>query len=314
MTTVAARETKPNEPARATLGALVLQTLEDKQVASAQELARELAKELGVPVGVPAVERECERLVRRHELDVLRPDDLQIIHAIDARTRVMGDGEAAAATSELNRAVGGNGRRAYGRCKRMEETIGLLKSRTRPSDRLSFFFPVTGEILTQTSVPRIQVVIEDLKRIARDSGLTPGRQIPEPVKRNLITKYRQYFVRLSEGESDKVRAQVRSFEAELMRVLRGTTLSDVVGFLGVRSFHPPIREWQLNRDANPAGPLIDVIIDWILDNSDVHGGLPGSVYLLPHRPKRPPAAAWAGQSVKPPGGVAPKRTLQESAA
>jgi len=313
MTTAAPRETKPYEPAQVILGALILQTLEDKQVASAQELARELAKELGAPVDVPGVERECERLVRRHELEVLRRDDLQIIRAIDARTRVAGDGEAAAATSELNRAVGGNGRRAYGRSKRMEETIGLLRSRTRPSDRLSFFFPVTGEILTQTNVPRIQVVIDDLKKIARDSGLTPGRQIPEPVKRSLITKYRQYFARLGEGESDKVQAQIRSFEGELMRVLRGTTLSDVVGLLGVRAFHPLIREWQLNRDANPVGPLIDAIIDWILDNSDTHGGLPGSVYLLPHQPP-PRTAARAAQSVKAAGSDAPKRTAEKSAA
>lgn len=277
MTTAARTESKQFQPAEGTLAALILQTLEEKQVGSAQELATELRKD------VATIETECERMVRRHELDVLRTDDLEIIRTLGAEE----NGDAPVATADLNRALGDDGRRAYGRCKRMEERIGLLRSHARPGDALRCFFPVTGDILTQTTVPQIQGVIEDLKQIALGSGLGTGRQIPEPLKRTLTAKYRGYFARLREGKSDRVQAQIGSFEGELMRVFQGTTLSDVIGLLGVRSFHPRIREWQLDYGANPTGPLIDAIIDWILDNSDAHGHLPGSVYLVRHRPPQP---------------------------
>lgn len=260
--TVAEPKTGAVEPAiesTETLDGLILRILEDRQIGSAEELAKLVAKEVGRPVDVGRVAKKCDRLVRRGLLDGLRRDDLEIIRMLDDNPQGAPGDQSWVATPELNRALGWDSRRAYGRCKSMEDRFGLVESEPRQSEGLLFFFPVTGQILTKTTYPRIQEIVEDLKAIARGSGLTPGTEIPEPIKRKLIAEYRHYFESLRKGKPQKVQDQITAFEKQLMTVLGGTILSDVLGFLGIRAFHPRVRVWRLNRAASGNGMPVEAI-------------------------------------------------------
>lgn len=279
MATATRTQTRSRGRGAEPLGEQILKALlEEQRVASAEDLVKALARRLRAPVDVAAVEAECERMVRRRELEVLRREDLQILRALDGSPK-------GATTPELNAAAGLDRRRAYDRCKRMERKIGLLRSEARRSESFVYFFPVTGQVLSAGNYDEIQRVIEDLKEIARRLGIPPSAKITEDVKRTLIEEYRRYFEALRKGKPAKARRRITAFERQLMAVLSETKLSDVTGLFGVRPFHPWTREWRLNRSAGAPDSLIDAIIDWLHDHSEAAGGLPGDVYF-PRLPKK----------------------------
>jgi hypothetical protein len=258
--------------------------------------AEDLAKLLDVPAD--EVGAECERMVRRRELTPLRPLDLAILRTVDAGVneaemadsgrKEKGEGEEVSmTTANVRDVLGRDSRNVYRRCRRLESQIGLLRSARRKSDRKLYFFPVTGQVLSHTNHGQIGRVLSDLQAIAQRRGLPPRVQIPPATKRSLMADYRRYLQKLAASSPSKDREHLTSFERELIGVVSGTSLSDVLGLLGVRPFRPWTRTWRTARDGNPSGPLLDSIIDWLHDHADPSGDPPGTVYILPHRPPRP---------------------------
>lgn len=280
-------------PSEGSLPNRILQTIDEAKAVSAADLAQLL--------GVPRadVEEECERLVRRKVLDKLAEPDLKILKAIDEEERSSSNG-GWVATPHVGRTIGMSGRTAYPRCKRLDERLGLLRSDRIKRDRPLFFFPVTGKVLTGANYDDVQKVVRALEAIARRTGLKSGVRIPAALKGRLVTEYRRYFLRLRQGKPNEIRQQIDHFERQLMAVLSGTTLSDVVGFLGIRPFRPWIRVWRLDREGNPTGPVIDAVIGWIVLHQNGGGSLPGPVYIPKRRQRPPNPEAAAAAASRPP--------------
>lgn len=151
-------------------------------------------------------------------------------------------------TPELANRLGADTKTVYERCRRMEREFkpkGWMDSEARASDRRLHFFPATGDVLTHSNRPRIDGAIRDLKEIARRHPVKRGAQLPVEVKNALRRDYHDYLQGLATSLSDRERRQVQAFERQLMAVLGGTKLSDVLGLMGLRSFRPKIRVWGL---------------------------------------------------------------------
>ena len=198
-----------------------------------------LAALLGEPED--EIVRQCDRMTRRRTVIALRPPDLAILLVlIDEARRVT--------TPELETTSGVSG--AYRRCRRVED-LGILASDRRKSGQMRYFFPVTRQVLTRTTYPGIVKVIQDLQAIARREA-PGGATIPHEVRRLLLDLFVQYLRRLAAKATPKEREQVEAFLRELIAVLSATTRSEVIRLVGIRPFHPWVREWWIADAARAA--------------------------------------------------------------
>ncbi len=148
-------------------------------------------------------------------------------------------------TAELAAEVGEETKTVYQRCRTMQRHARkYMRSTTREGDRPLYFFPATGDVLTNTSYKRIGKVMHDLRDIAHRHPVKRGKQLPEATKKALKRDYTMYLDGLAARSKGAEREQIQAFEGQLMAVLSGTRLSDILGMTGVRPFRPMIRVWQ----------------------------------------------------------------------
>jgi len=155
-------------------------------------------------------------------------------------------------TRELADAVGEDRAKVYRRLCRMQKILAehdvsheWMETSLVDSSRPLFFFPATGDVLTSTNHAQIDKVVGDLKGIAHTVRVPRGAQLTPEVKRTLVKKYRSYLGNMAARAPARERAHVQAFESQLMAVMSGTMLSDVLGFFGLRKFTPKERVWDL---------------------------------------------------------------------
>lgn len=212
------------------------------------------------------VEKVCRSLKREHKLVELSQVDAAILDSLN--------GNGSLSTSDLADAVEEDPRRIYQRCRRLEQT-GFLSSATRQSTRRLFFFPATGAVLNRANYGDVDRLIGELKGIARRHVIPRGAQIPGPIKDAIRTEYRRYIHKLADGVSQREQQQLESFELELMSALSNTTLSDVVGCIGLRPFFAKIKVWvsrvpesldlsEIAGGGLPGDPIWNGDVIWVL--------------------------------------------------
>ena len=160
--------------------------------------------------------------------------------------------EGPLSTTELAKKVGAHPSTVRRHVKRMETLWPKwVKSDEVPTGRRLFFFPTTGDILTETTHDRIEEIVGDLRAIARRQPVKPGVQLPGKVKNALRRDYRAYLGNLAGRADKKEKRQIKAFEGQLMAVMNGTDLSDVLAFFGVRPFIAKVKKWRIL----PAAPV-----------------------------------------------------------
>lgn len=146
-------------------------------------------------------------------------------------------------TREVADRVGISRATAYRRCRKLEKSNGVT-SQLVPSDHPLYFFPVTGDVLTSANYQDLGSTIAKLKKIGRSVGAKPRTQLTPKQKSELLAKYRREFTRLEKAASPSERVRIESFERQLLTVMAGTTLADVVGLFGLRAFYAKERMWD----------------------------------------------------------------------
>jgi predicted ArsR family transcriptional regulator len=199
-----------------------------------------LAQSLDLPR--EAVAARCQALRAAHAVrwGVVRARDLRLIETLRAEPQ---------ATSDAADILGVSPHQAYAACRRLER-LGLLTSTLETSPQRLIFFPATGQVLSHSNHEHIESIVADLKAIARrvvhQHGVPRGGQLPKNVKVQLRREYRAYFSTLAARVSDaSERTKIRAFEAQLMAVLQGTRLRDVLAMTGARLMHPKLRRWSV---------------------------------------------------------------------
>ncbi len=90
-------------------------------------------------------------------------------------------------TAQIAEEVGAPRDFVYRRCRRIARLLpsgnptSLVSSELVESNRNLYFFPATGQVLTNTTYGQIDSVVSDLKGIAR-KRVKPRTQIPEDTK------------------------------------------------------------------------------------------------------------------------------------
>jgi hypothetical protein len=206
-----------------------------------------------------SVQPACRRLARRGTLGVLRVRDQAILTTVAAwtkshRTSAGAEWITTPALHELveaevatlpGEAAPKPSSDTYRRCCRLEGRLHMLDSRVRESTRRLYFFPVTGQVLTNTNYAEIQKVVNDLKEIARRNIPEGVTEITPPVAKKLLAEYRRYLRELIMGKSNpRAREQILRFERQLMAVIAGSRKAEIIGLFGLRPFYPMVREWR----------------------------------------------------------------------
>jgi hypothetical protein len=243
---------------------------EDQVLETVSRLTSASVPMISADLGAPedSVATICRRLARQRALGSLKVRDLAILITVAAWTkshRTVAGAEwiTTPALHELveaevatlpDEAAPKPSSDTYRRCCRLEERLRMLDSRVRRSTRRLYFFPVTGQVLTNTNYAEVQKVIHDLKEIARRiipagvTGITP------PVAKKLLAEYRRYLRELIMRTRDpRAREQILRFERQLMAVIAGSKKAEVIGLFGLRPFHPMVREWRLARGKRRPG-------------------------------------------------------------
>ncbi len=203
---------------------------------------RRLAEILDIPLS--DVESGCMRLQKSGAVGAgLRDSEDRRIH----KALVKNGGLS---TTRLARELGIQPKRAYQRCRRLQDTVGLLRSHPELSPRRLYFFPVNGQVLTQASYPGIEEHLADLEKIgrgiAKQHGVTrPKQKLPKKAKERMRAAYLKKLDQLRKDATTPAEEyRIDAFESELMRVLKGTPLAEVLALMGLRRFVPKIRVWE----------------------------------------------------------------------
>lgn len=202
-----------------------------------------LAAEVGAAPQV--VERRCTALKRQGRLLDLRAEDVKILRVLQASAGPLSTADLA---RKVLRDQAGDSRarsRVHRRCERLTRRAQLLSTEKVPSPRKLYFFPATGDVLNKSNFGGVQEAVDALREIGRRHPLPRGAQIPPKVKEELRREYLACLRQLAAKASPVERQRLRAFEAELMRVLSGTTRSSVARLFGLRPFHPKEDTWKL---------------------------------------------------------------------
>lgn len=214
------------------------------------------------------VAERCRELKRARQLVDLGEQDLAILASLRRDGHL--DTPALAGEGPAARPIT---RQTYQRCLRMADQAHVLTSRKVKSKKVLFFFPGTGDVLGRTNFSRIQETVAALQEIARQHPLPAKTQIPLAIKEELRREYRSYLGSLAAAAEPPERTKIQGFEQELMRVLDGTTMTDVVTCVSLRGFHPKVRDWRITPEMEAA---IDRALRWLRARHWVEGGkLPG---------------------------------------
>lgn len=157
-------------------------------------------------------------------------------------------------TSELSAMLNTDRKIVYRHCRKLEkawkqerqeekETKFWMNSALRPSDKNLFFFPINGEVLTYDNHKVIKTIVEDLKKIALRHGIPRNVKIPDNLKVVLLRDYEEYLDKRAAAAPPRQRERILKFKHELMGTIRGTLLTDILAFFGLRVFRPNVRVW-----------------------------------------------------------------------
>jgi hypothetical protein len=216
------------------------------------------------------VAQHCRALKRGHQVVDLGGHDLAILAMLRRKGHLP--------TPALTRQGPGAGpgtHRIYQRCLRMEDQAHVLTSQKVKSQKVLFYFPGTGDVLGRNNFSEIQQAVDALREIARRHKVPPRTQIPETVKEELRREYRTYLHHLAAAAEPLERPKITSFERDLMRVLKGTTVSDVVTCVSLRGFHPKVRDWQITLEMEQA---IERALRWLRARYSRHSSRPWEDY------------------------------------
>lgn len=249
---------------------------------------RDLARKVGEKPEIVA--KRCRSLKRREKRFVdLDRVDAGILRALN--------GNGKRTTTDLAAELGVDRNLVYRRCQRLQGRGGVVRSETRQGDRTLLFFPGTGQVLNRTNYAGVRDTVRHLREMATKYQLERGEDIPKPIKDKLRREYRVYLDALASGAEGPEREQIQAFERELMEVLDGTTLADVVGFVSFRAFRPLVRDWQLDVKAAQAASWMRKLVELEEsedgDEAELWGLLPGPPvveddWTPPERTARPP--------------------------
>ena len=225
----------------------------DQRILSELEMGPLSNPELAIRVGEdPQVVKECcEGMRRDHHLNLLMKateDDVRDSRDI---VRFLRENGRQSTTSDLAAKTKMKPNQALRRCKRLQ-MAGILRSEKRRSERSLFFFPTSGDVITQTNYEDIQKLIDRLRSIAQQYQLPRKVSIPDAIKEDLRKQYRIFLREYATDLSPRQQKQVRAFEKELMTTLNDTNLSDILQRIGLRRFSPKILIWIL-MDTPPGG-------------------------------------------------------------
>lgn len=147
------------------------------------------------------------------------------------------------ATTELARAVHAGSPRVLDTCKRLERRR-KVKSTVKPS-RL-FFFPVTGEVMSEATHHEIEVIRHHLRALF-DRHLKGAAWKSKPIPKALLGALERYLMRIAADSESRRRAdRIRSFRDELRAAASaGRSWRELKALIGLRPFEAKAKIWRL---------------------------------------------------------------------
>lgn len=122
---------------------------------------------------------------------------------------------------------------AYQRCVYIEEH-GDASHKTGPGERVLYYSPVTRSVVTETTGP----ILGELKKRIRDVPIQDKKELTDHDKAELRKVFDQFWSEQRARATPEQRAQLDTFERQLLAVMAGTSLRSLIG---LAPFHPPVR-------------------------------------------------------------------------